>query len=1320
MADSQRILWTAVPNGVVKDGAGDVTHLEVVAVVNPRLITTTASHDELSFFPDWVDWPATVNDPNFSLHVILGSNPAVEVELNKGLLRSDLWTALFTNTTFVRPYDFSDMFQNFANRPIVSYPMKWINDFLREHYVNAITNAQDELPLADDLMENLGEIGFPASRFRESDLRDELLADLDVRKAFPKPPTQLSTNPLTRGEQIRKEFLKARIFFEVLTTPPPDAPAPRAHQEQPDFHDALAFLNSFPALQRLLGLVFDLRVPVGRTGIPTNSIVRLLPRFAPQMAATDHTRPFTNYSGGGSQPFSVFMPRPKSGGPIEDGFLSLEESEFGLVQMDTDGAALSARMFGDNLRRSHLQHPSVLTPEREALPALRSGGFAVVREDRAFELHLKFVDIQAKNTSIESSGTPTLFADDLLHGVRWDVFDQAASQWYSLMRRNGDFDFTRPATPIHLDIDDEEGELTTGVVQSADGTSDRLVTPETVGRWDGWSLVAPRPGKSVPADPAGPPEGHPSVEHPDFKLKTSFDVHPGSLPAMRFGREYRMRARVTYLGGAGIPFSPGGAFGHATDLEHYGRFEPIQAPGLLMTAPRTEGESVEHMVIRSNFNTAPAATLKSFRHVVPPHGSYILAEQHEMFDVPTGVDEAQATYDLIAQRENLNFHFPTAPGYHEDPFAQGLPYYDVPVLEFPFPDTPPAEVPYLPDPMSRGATFRGLPAQVVAAERMDFYPPSVGNDWPYPRAFRIQLQEGANGYTKANRRLVVNLGKAEVRTVLLSSYPVPGSLDSFGLWHWIQQDAPGSVPAIEPKALAGRFWPITPFRVMKMVHAVRQPLVLAVFSNPGVDRGIGDTFAEIRDTITFSRKSTGTIDIHASWSDPVDDLSKPAPEVLDRTDRPAHIRVPREGPDGTMLLVFTHEFKNTQYHKVKYRMNAKTAFAEYFAVNSEFDFPPSNEVVLDPAGLVPDSVRVRTPDEGTRFREGPDYTINENTGVLTRVPSGDIGPNEVVRVRYIAQPVDRLGPIKEVRVRNSKRPAAPKVLYILPAWAWDETRTPSKLTSKRQGNYLRVYLERPWWDSGYEETLGVVFKPQANPSARLDPYVTKYGFDPIYLSAATKPFPVVGDFPLRTVAGTSLSLAELKASESDATLRVNVAGHEVHFDPARKLWYCDVRILGGLTSYMPFVRLGLARYQPNSITNAHLSRIVRAQFAQLTPDRTATVVFEDNDRIRISVIGLSYKMTDLKQGPATVTAKLQRYDSVLGRDPDPTQGDELGWADVQGPALTLTSQTVRGGFTLWKGTMIVPARGTYRLLIREFEVFANFSSRMVYADTILL
>ena len=118
-----------------------------------------------------------------------------------------------------------------------------------------------------------------------------------------------------------------------------------------------------------------------------------------------------------------------------------------------------------------------------------------------------------------------------------------------------------------------------------------------------------------------------------------------------------MRARAAYLTGAGIPFQPPDTsqdFTHASPETPYGRFDPVAAPVLVMQAVRTEGESVEHLVIRSIDETTPPGTvLPDERWVAPPKTSALQAEQHGMFDVAgTGMDKT--AYEMIASAVRSN------------------------------------------------------------------------------------------------------------------------------------------------------------------------------------------------------------------------------------------------------------------------------------------------------------------------------------------------------------------------------------------------------------------------------------------------------------------------------------------------------------------------------------------------------------------------------------------------------------------------------------------------------------------------------------------
>jgi hypothetical protein len=260
-----------------------------------------------------------------------------------------------------------------------------------------------------------------------------------------------------------------------------------------------------------------------------------------------------------------------------------------------------------------------------------------------------------------------------------------------------------------------------------------------------------------------------------------------------------------------------------------------------------------------------------------------------------------------------------------------------------------------------------------------------------------------------------------------------------------------------------------------------------------------------------------------------------------------------------------------------------------------------------------------------------------------------------------------------------------------------------------------------------------------------DKLVTHWGRDPLWGAALPAGGPFIHQFPLRTAVGTGLSLQET----TKAT--VTVVGHTPRYDPTRGLWYCDIQVDAG-SSYTPFVRLALCRYQPWSIDDAHLSRVVLADFAQLLPERRAAFTRRAG-AVSVSVSGpgsytsVATRLTGTPDGPVgdglsrRMGATVQRLPA--GADPD------LGWVDT-GDEITLAATTTSGlGAVTWAGTVPVPdapAGTTQRVLVREYELLetdpdpedplgatrlihsgpvefptvVTIRQRVVYADTFLL
>jgi hypothetical protein len=195
----------------------------------------------------------------------------------------------------------------------------------------------------------------------------------------------------------------------------------------------------------------------------------------------------------------------------------------------------------------------------------------------------------------------------------------------------------------------------------------------------------------------------------------------------------------------------------------------------------------------------------------------------------------------------------------------------------------------------------------------------------------------------------------------------------------------------------------------------------------------------------------------------------------------------------------------------------------------------------------------------------------------------------------------------------------------------------------------------------------------------------------------------------------------------------DVAGHSVAYDAQRQLWYCDIEV-DLPNAYSPFVRLALARYQPNSLRDAHLSPVVRADFMSLPNDRFASVVRdpENPKLLTVTVVGQSYSRLRGISGPATIEVTVEHARPGL----DPDVAGEVAWARVETTpsVFTLESRLLADdGRAFWTGPVSLPnATGRYRLVIREWEVFepARTSTggpfpfffpaqrRLVYADAI--
>lgn len=1072
--------------------------------------------------------------------------------------------------------------------------------------------------------------------------------------------------------------LRRPSFTDVAAAPKPP---------EFDFHRIVASYGDMPALLRALGLILDFALPASSpidAMIGSGSaagLIRVQVAWSSPQAGTDAT-PRTAWQGDKER----FLTRPRTA-DHQRGLLRLEGSNdrygadkrrnpFDLHQVDPEGTALKTVDFvvsaqglvAKSLRLGTDGDVTYTTGNDQPVAALRSGGLGLSRHGRAAQVATDAAAAALKNSALggASAGNVVLFLEDVMRGYRVDVAAVpdavSAGKWLSLCERSSTWTLIKSGEK--LSFPDDEGYVSgasTTSTASEDVDPDDHYLNETMFRWTGWSLAAPRPGRTLRAEkvPDSELQAEVTTEVTDTAdngngIAVRYTARKGSLPKLRFGQLYRLRARVVDLAGNSLARDDAslGELENATDAVGYWRFEPVDPPVLVQRGRVSEGESLERMVIRSNWNADTAAYLSSpdfaaatglpasqdfeygavnERHVVPPKSSQLQCEQHGLFDPLFGDPAAIRTAYGIAAREAGSL-------YDNGPGTQVELITPASVAEVATTDTLPPQgpsaanpvgdrlaggqyvvhrealvpTPYLPDGAAGGIALRAAPGHalpgvsgpmVLGPSAAVVLTPSeelvlvvaYGKAWPDTVGLRIRLAErtqsvtplpcgegfadtGVPHWNEATRELTLFVPKGRIVRLRYASLVHKDFLDAFGLPSWV--DSAGERIFVRVMAQLGCHWMLSPYRTLTLVHATQQPVCEPELLKLGLARALGDHHAQLRSPMRLHGPSTGKFEIEAEWDEWIDDLERPGPELLKASRGQlgevqlgenhanefdlnaavnAQIIANRDRGRGDR-----HEFGDTKFRLVRYRVRATTRFREYLPA-----------AIYDQRDLV--------------TRLGP---VAEGMGVKV---GADDDPGAPVLLDAAA---DRFHTI----VPATAPPEDPAVLYTVPTFRWQTIGgSANALDITRFGNGLRVWLDRPWFTSGTGELLGVVMLGENEPftavTSALLPFVTQWGMDPLWDTATPKPRIRAADFPARVISET------VPLRERPERL-VQVVGHRVHWDAARRLWYCDIELDPG-ASYMPFVRLALARYQPFALAGAKISKVQLGEFAQVLPRRRA-------------------------------------------------------------------------------------------------------------------
>ena len=223
------------------------------------------------------------------------------------------------------------------------------------------------------------------------------------------------------------------------------------------------------------------------------------------------------------------------------------------------------------------------------------------------------------------------------------------------------------------------------------------------------------------------------------------------------------------------------------------------------------------------------------------------------------------------------------------------------------------------------------------------------------------------------------------------------------------------------------------------------------------------------------------------------------------------------------------------------------------------------------------------------------------------------------------------------------------------------------------------------------------------PSGDPQKFITHWGRDPVWGSESALPGPYIHQFPLRVDVGTDISLLEAPGHT------VAVVGHQPEYDAVRGLWYCDLQLDAG-SSYFPFVKLALPRYQSHSIPGQQLSKVVLPDFTQLVAERTATLTKIGRSGVAVSLRGpggFTKNTLELTPDPNNRLGLSRFAVAQIERLPVGATTD-LAWSAV-GDEVRLDLSDASGlADVVHTGTLPLPARAEgeqLRVALREYEIF---------------
>jgi hypothetical protein len=1240
----QTLIFTALPHKrIVEDGSDK---LKISATVSIRL--DPGSPTTLADFEDILSWTQHIKAAQYKIRF---GNLDLDAILDTDKIDDQLWSQLMHDKIKVKGYEKEDL----TEHRLMSYPSRHIKDFILNNYQRfAISNPTKAISI-DEFRDTTG-LG-SISRYRPLDEKtyeglkeqkrrrelseSEVFEGMKIDRRIFERRLQISKNtrfvPFREDPEPELDFFQLRDFHQVEKKPLEVAPA-KLKKPEFEFHDVLSIVSSYPQIQRKLALVLDFTMEKDNS-IPNTNVLNLIPTGFDFNDETEISCPKVAYALNNDR----FYVRSDESSIIDQGFVKVNTPAFNVFQIDSDGAALKLnnqvenkiiedtkkKIVNINLLGSKTLQAKRM-PEEKAedseLPALRSAGIALARNGLAEALHMRFQRANTFQTKLLNPAklnnqlkiilpddSDALFADDVVQGYRMDIaVSSAPDKWFSLHWKKDAYSYFDSNNTAHdiEDIEPDEGFIQIAAAEDTEGQK-QLFSSEVMFRWEGWSLSVKKPGYAINEEDDEHDKDYVNTSRSleakkyeldkdlEFKLNAIPQIVKGTLPKLRFGESYMIRIRTVDMAGNSPSLEDPTPNPGQNEIRSftYKRYEPVASPIILLGNHLKDGESLEHLVIRSNFdqsaeeyeNDHPLSNQifddTSTRHLLPPKNSQLMAETHGKFDKALGENPqvAKQMYDFIISREN---HFEFGENGKDKVYQ-----------------TNDVEVIYLPDPMGAGVSlflaegYEHTHTQDFKTRLFTFFSNdeltgkntniSIGeNEWHSGKSMRIVLKEGPRdvAWNPSQRMLEIFMPKGERTKIKFSTWWRADDIEEISaIWDLLRQKNPGNLKALREIAETGRHWMISPGRELELVHAVQQPVEAPAIEKIRGDRNYDQTSSFVHAHVQVHGNSTIRLDFQASWKEIMDLPHHVEPEWHEKSGEINDV----EAKYHDQLLkkgTFPEDQPKPKPAKKGAPLRLYAVSLDQMALEQQFEDTRHRRVSYKAIGA-------------SRYQDYFDGLIKQDSLTVTRESEW----------------------FEDVIIPSSARPHKPEVEYIIPTFEWRKGETATSMRHRRLGGGLRIYLKRPWFSSGENEKLAIILPGYTANSKTalmaqgtgLNTNVTHWGVDPVKLSR-----PVGAFSPTKDQFRMSPHIDEGLSYPGNENYKVTAVAYPVEFDKERKLWYCDLAIDHN-TMYYPFIKLALARYQQHSVrkneTDVCLSEVVLPDFIQLVPERVCTIDFKKDD-----------------------------------------------------------------------------------------------------------